>query len=59
MDLYRTKEVSEILRLGRATVGKLARQGKLPAIKVGQQWRFPATAIDAIKAGKAKPEEMR
>ena len=35
-----------MLRVDRSTVYRMAEDGRLPAIKVGRQWRFPAAAID-------------
>lgn len=39
-------EVSEYLRIPRASVYKLARQGKIPCQKVGRHWRFRRESID-------------
>ena len=40
------KEVAEFLHLHLFTVHKLARQGKLPAFKIGSDWRFRREAIE-------------
>ena len=34
------KEVAEMLRLSPQTLYKLLKEGQIPAIKVGSQWRF-------------------
>jgi excisionase family DNA binding protein len=39
-------EVAEYLRVHSTTVYRLLKQGKLPAFKVGSDWRFDAQAID-------------
>jgi excisionase family DNA binding protein len=41
-----TKEVAEYLRLAEATVYKLARDGNIPAMKLGRAWRFKRDLID-------------
>ena len=40
------EEVSELLRVPKSTVYKLAQEGKLPAIKVGKHWRFKKDALE-------------
>jgi excisionase family DNA binding protein len=48
-----TKEVSEYLKLHEITICKYAKEGKLPAIRIGRVWRFDKDAIDAcISNGK-------
>ncbi len=43
---------AELLGVSPATVYKLARAGKLPATKVGREWRFArARLIDWVGAG--------
>ncbi len=42
-----TKEVSEYLKLHEITICKYAKEGKLPAIRIGRVWRFDKDAIDA------------
>jgi excisionase family DNA binding protein len=34
------KEVSELLKIHEATVYKMIRKGKIPAFKIGSDWRF-------------------
>jgi excisionase family DNA binding protein len=38
--LLTTKQVAEYLKIDKFTVYRLVEQGKLPAYKVGSQWRF-------------------
>jgi len=46
-------EAAEYLRMGKSTVYRLLSQGKIPAHKVGQQWRFDATQLDEwLRSGK-------
>ena len=39
-------EVAEYLRIPRASVYKLAQQGRIPCQKVGRHWRFRRAAVD-------------
>jgi len=45
-------EVAKLLRIGQRTAYVLAREGKLPAVPVGSQWRVPkAKSMAWIEAG--------
>jgi excisionase family DNA binding protein len=52
------KEACEFLRMGPATLGRLARLGKIPSVKIGGCRRFPLTQlqewIDAKTTGKVE-----
>jgi excisionase family DNA binding protein len=41
------RDVQELIRVDRSTIYRMAESGRLPAIKVGRQWRFPADAVHA------------
>jgi excisionase family DNA binding protein len=45
------REVSEYLRVHSTTVYRLLKQGKLPAFRVGSDWRFNVDAIDLWRRG--------
>lgn len=53
--LLTASEVAEHLRLHIETVYRLARQGKLPAVKVGEQWRFSEATIRQWLTGNTGP----
>ena len=40
------QEVADYLRVTTKTIYRLLGKGKIPAIKVGRQWRFDKSAID-------------
>src|ERR1051325_7035094 len=42
-----TEEVLEYLQVNRRTVYRLIKAGKIPAVRVGRQWRFRKRDIDA------------
>jgi len=46
-EIIGAREVANYLQLHLFTVHKLARQGRLPAFKVGRDWRFRRSAIDS------------
>jgi len=41
-------EIAEYLNVTPTTIYKLARKGKLPAFKVGTDWRFDKDAIEKL-----------
>jgi len=41
------KEMQNLLQVDRSTIYRMADSGRLPAIKVGKQWRFPAEKVDS------------
>jgi len=45
--LMTIKEVADYLRLSKVTVYKMTRQGKIPASKIGKQWRYSKSEIDS------------
>lgn len=46
-ELLTTKQLQEILKVDRTTIYRMAESGRIPAIKVGNQWRFPRQQIEA------------
>jgi len=44
--LMTVEEAADYLRVGKKTIYRLLKQGKIPATKVGQQWRFNKASID-------------
>jgi len=45
-ELMTVQEVARYLRVTEKTVYRLLKQGRIPAIKVGRQWRFDKDSID-------------
>jgi excisionase family DNA binding protein len=54
MSLLTTKQVQELFRVDRSTIYRMAEDGRLPAVKVGRQWRFPADRVESLLG---QPEE--
>jgi excisionase family DNA binding protein len=50
-DLLTARQVQERLRVDATTIYRMAADGRLPAVKVGRQWRFPADGVERLLAG--------
>lgn len=46
VEMLTAKEMQALLQVDRSTIYRMADAKKLPAIKVGKQWRFPADQIE-------------
>jgi excisionase family DNA binding protein len=44
--LLTTSQIGRILNVDRTTVYRMAESGRLPAVRVGKQWRFPEADIE-------------
>ncbi len=42
-----SQEIQELIHVDRSTVYRMAEDGRLPGVKVGRQWRFPADRVAA------------
>ena len=45
-ETYTAEEIARYLRVHPYTVKRLARAGKIPGFKVGEQWRFDTKEIE-------------
>jgi excisionase family DNA binding protein len=53
-EMLTAKEMQELLQVDRSTIYRMAEAGRLPAIKVGKQWRFPADQVNGwLQTGSA------
>jgi excisionase family DNA binding protein len=58
--LLTTKEVQALVNVDRSTIYRMAEDGRIPAVKVGRQWRFPADRIHAwLEAGRRPADRER
>jgi excisionase family DNA binding protein len=53
--LLTTKDLQELINVDKSTIYRMAEDGRLPAIKVGRQWRFPAEQIGEMLGGVSAP----
>ena len=53
-ELLTVDEVAKQLKVNTTTVYRLARRGKIPAFKVGDQWRFSHDMLNSWMADKVK-----
>jgi excisionase family DNA binding protein len=52
-DMLTAKEMQDLLQVDRSTIYRMAETGRLPAIKVGKQWRFPGDQVEIWLKGQA------
>lgn len=45
MSYLTTRDLQELIRVDKSTIYRMAEAGRLPAVKVGRQWRFPEDAV--------------
>ncbi|MBS3908379.1 MAG: helix-turn-helix domain-containing protein [Actinobacteria bacterium] len=57
-DIMTAKQLAEYLQMSRITVCRLAREKKLPGLKIGKAWRFPKALIDKYIASGSNFEEV-
>ena len=46
-EMLTAKDMQKLLQVDRSTIYRMAEAGRLPAIKVGKQWRFPENQIQS------------
>ncbi len=58
MKILLADEIAKILRVPKGRIYELARQGKLPAVRIGRQIRFREDAVEAWLSGlEEKPSQ--
>jgi len=50
-ELLTAAQVQHLFHVDRSTVYRMAEDGRLPAVKIGRQWRFPALPIRSLLGG--------
>lgn len=48
LEFLDTKQVASILRLHYKTVARMIREGRLPASKIGKEWRINRSDLEAF-----------
>jgi excisionase family DNA binding protein len=46
-EMLTAKDMQSLLQVDRSTIYRMAEAGRLPAIKVGKQWRFPGDLVES------------
>jgi len=54
LETYTVEELAKSLKLHPYTLRRLCREGKIPAFKVGGQWRFDKQELDNLRKRKNK-----
>jgi excisionase family DNA binding protein len=57
--LLTTRELVDLLQLDRVTIYKMVKEGELPALRVGGQWRFSPDSVDAWLRGRRGVEPAK
>ena len=58
-EIMTSDEAARYLRIGTVTLKKKAREGSIPAAKIGRAWRFQKRDLDSwLDAGGDLPEEL-
>ena len=56
-DIMTAKQLAEYLQMSQITVCRLAREKKLPGLKIGKEWRFPRELVDRLIAAGSNFDE--
>ena len=55
-ELLTTRQVQNLLKVDRITIYRMLADGRLKGVKIGQQWRFPASEVERLLNGEAPVE---
>lgn len=55
-ELLTANQVQRLFDVDRSTIYRMASDGRLPAVKIGRQWRFPADGIRRLMALPSDPK---
>ena len=56
-EIMNVEEVADFFRVSNQTIYNMLRAGKLPAVKVGREWRFPRDKIKAMVFEQGQEEQ--
>jgi excisionase family DNA binding protein len=59
MTYLTTRDLQDLIRVDKSTIYRMAEDGRLPAVKVGRQWRFPEAAVREMLGHLPQPEPSR
>jgi excisionase family DNA binding protein/YgiT-type zinc finger domain-containing protein len=57
-EIMNVSEVADLLRVSNQTVYNLVTEGRLPATKIGREWRFSRAKIMDLLAGEGNAEQV-
>ena len=55
MTLLTTRQVQDLFKVDKSTIYRMAEDGRIPAVKVGRQWRFPSDQLGSLVGGTVAP----
>lgn len=53
---FTARDLQEMIRVDKSTIYRMAESGRVPAVRVGRQWRFPAAEVRRWLAGETAPD---
>jgi len=56
---WEARHVADLIELTELTVKRMARNGKIPAVKIGRVWEFPPAKVRAWYAGEPWEPQVR
>lgn len=56
--LLTARQVQDRLDIDTSTIYRMAGDGRLPAVRIGRQWRFPVAAINALLAPEGRGSDV-
>jgi excisionase family DNA binding protein len=56
-EMLTAKDIQEMLQVDRSTIYRMAEAGRLPAVKVGKQWRFPSNSVEQWLKAQSKTSQ--
>ena len=56
-DVMTIDELAAYLKLSKSSLYQFARAGKVPGVKIGEQWRFQKSAIDEWMRTRTRPSQ--
>jgi excisionase family DNA binding protein len=58
-DVMTIEELAAYLKLSKSSLYQFARAGKVPGVKIGEQWRFQKSAIDEWMRSRTTPPQPK
>jgi len=58
-EYYTTYEFAERFRISLKTVYRLIKRGRIPAVRMGHQWRIPVDVAESFAPSRAHSQEVQ
>ena len=54
-DVLNAEQAAAYMKVNKRTLYKLAKEGKIPAIRIGREWRFSRAALEKYVRARVSP----